>query len=162
MLTQAYNVGMDQAAERAPTWVAALEEMDGPAAASVIARYLRGDGPPVFMPTAIEFAQEVREVERAERERERLERPRATLDRYDCNTCIDQGLVSIGTHRYVWMKPGAEPRSLEGADLMAPCPDCSRGRTIEFPLEGVGPWGPDGFWRGRGHTVISQGLVEVG
>jgi hypothetical protein len=30
-----------------------------------------------------------------------------------------------------------------------PCPFCERGFDVEFPGSGKGPWGEDGFWRGR-------------
>lgn len=45
-------------------------------------------------------------------------------------------------------KPIQEP---EGRfDEMAPCPHCARGALIEFGAgETPGPWGRDGFWRGR-------------
>ena len=34
-------------------------------------------------------------------------------------------------------------------EFMAPCPNCERGRRIEFGSIGAERWGPQGYWRGR-------------
>lgn len=66
-----------------------------------------------------------------------------TSDRV-CHSCDND---SLGWVQVGWGK--------SGTDQMAPCPFCEAGRVIEFPSKGVGPWGRDGFWRGRDpHTMI--------
>lgn len=36
-----------------------------------------------------------------------------------------------------------------GTDQLAPCPYCEAGWIVEFPEKGKGPWGFEGYWRGR-------------
>lgn len=44
----------------------------------------------------------------------------------------------------------------------APCPFCEKGFDVEFPSSGKGPWGEDGFWRGRKPEERGvQGLYDL-
>lgn len=37
----------------------------------------------------------------------------------------------------------------DGTEQYGPCPHCALGYLVEFPEKGRGPWGPDGYWRGK-------------
>ena len=75
-----------------------------------------------------------------------------------CPTCEDAGWVEVGTE--------PRPRPDGGtwhASIIGPCPNCEHGFRREFGLGARvvgsdlveyedprgGPWGPEGYWRGR-------------
>jgi hypothetical protein len=60
-----------------------------------------------------------------------------------CPYCCDEGWVLVGFSR-------------GSADQMGPCPRCERGYAIEFPKSGKGPWGSEGYWRGRSTSGIEK------
>lgn len=61
-----------------------------------------------------------------------------------CEWCCDDGYVLVGYNRL-------------GTDEMGPCPYCEKGFAIEFPEKPrVGPWGIEGYWRGRSTTGIAK------
>lgn len=74
----------------------------------------------------------------------------------DCVVCRDTGWVEAGIRVYRF-----EGRLVNGSEQMAPCPSCDHGKLAEHPLEGIGAWGPDGFWRGQRWRVVRSGVVEV-
>lgn len=78
----------------------------------------------------------------------------------DCIVCRDSGQVEVGWETRLTRFKN-EARMVREGEQMAPCPRCERGKSVEFPLESVGPWGPEGFWRGRKWNVIRTGVVEV-
>lgn len=39
-------------------------------------------------------------------------------------------------------------------EALGPCPHCERGKTLEFPQEGRGRWGKDGYWRGKSTSFL--------
>jgi hypothetical protein len=87
----------------------------------------------------------------------------ANLTRSDsCPYCHDEGQLEVSTRQEIWprdeiAKGGKKvPKKTEATvDEYGPCPRCEKGQRMEFPepdAKGrvrVGPWGPDGFWRGR-------------
>ena len=46
-----------------------------------------------------------------------------------------------------------EPQEDTFYEEMGPCPYCELGFQLEFPGKGHGPWGSEGFWRGRPHVI---------
>lgn len=78
----------------------------------------------------------------------------------ECILCRDHGYVEVGWETRLVRVKGV-PKMVRQGEQMAPCPKCQRGKSIEFPLEAVGPWGPEGYWRGRKWTVVRSGVVEV-
>lgn len=69
----------------------------------------------------------------------------------NCPTCFDDGLCVVATEPQL-----TGSGALVNVELMGPCPRCERGFRAEFGIRGDessdvrgGPWGPDGFWRGR-------------
>lgn len=87
-----------------------------------------------------------------------------------CKRCENEGLIEGGSSTLLISRPGRAPMTYtyEG---QAPCPSCAKGYRIEFAIsvkrnrEGVvldewyadpagGPWGKDGFWRGRGIAEV--------
>lgn len=82
---------------------------------------------------------------------------RSVYDRdVDCPICLDTGWVETGCRWYVYR--GVK---CQGAEQMAPCPGCDKGKLIEHPLDGRGYWGDDGFWRGQQWEPVRAGVVEV-
>jgi hypothetical protein len=78
----------------------------------------------------------------------------------ECIVCRDQGLVEIGWETRAVTFRGVT-KAVRMGEQLAPCPKCERGRRHEFPLESVGPWGSDGFWRGRKYNIVRAGVVEL-
>ncbi len=78
----------------------------------------------------------------------------------DCRLCEDDGVLTAGYTVVHNVRNGVVTHS-RGADQVVPCPKCARGKALEFPLESTGPWGSEGFWRGRKHTVLGPGRVQV-
>ena len=62
----------------------------------------------------------------------------------ECATCRDDAIVTVGSERRA---AGADRAYF--VDVLGPCPNCERGLRLEFPNDGAGPWGKDGYWRGR-------------
>jgi hypothetical protein len=57
-----------------------------------------------------------------------------------CRYCDGFGLVEV-----------VEPEGGYAA-AVGPCPKCPKGRRLEFSKGG--PWGQEGFWRGRDHSWL--------
>ena len=87
-----------------------------------------------------------------------------------CPYCCDEGWVIVAlvealrmTRKdgmYVPVRDEAgEPEVLGHHEEMGPCPACLKGERIEFPrMEATfGPWGSQGYWRGRPwHLYIKE------
>jgi hypothetical protein len=73
-----------------------------------------------------------------------------------CPTCGDEGLCTVGTET----RRGLGGSSFE-VDVVGPCPRCERGFAVEFGVgaQDVGPWGRQGFWRGRAIPAELLGAV---
>jgi len=74
----------------------------------------------------------------------------------ECLVCFDDGLVEVGHTVY-----RLGNRVCRNNEDMAPCPKCDRGKELEFPLERLGPWGSEGFWRGQSWKVVRSGVLEI-
>ena len=134
-----YDLHPERAGQSAVAWVPALEELDAELTMEIVNTWMKGRGPEKI-PTVPAFVRLVKD----EAERRREPESRET----QCEVCDDDGMVTVG-------------RPLGSTEEVAPCPACSRGKAIEFPLEKVGPWGRDGFWRGRKFTKVGPGELEV-
>lgn len=141
MLCAAYNVPTATIPERAPTWIAGLEELDAAAATKVVFGLLKGAGSS-YMPTLPDFSAQVRAVSD-----NLTERP-MPAGGVDCRLCLDTALVEVGTSKV-------------GTIELAPCPACERGKRLEFPEARRGIWGTDGFWRGRDWRPAGPNEVEI-
>jgi hypothetical protein len=128
MIAGVYDLHPERRAVMAVVWIPALEQMDATIVMMIIEAWMKGDGPE-RMPTLVMFASDVK----AATARARGETPPSTG--YSCDVCEDNGLVSL------------EQEGPYQAD--APCPACERGKRREFPIDSVGPWGEEGFWRGK-------------
>lgn len=97
-----------------------------------------------------------------------------------CEWCVDEGLVVVATRPMTPSPPRNRVRPKHRAHLpaprstaveeMGPCPYCEVGFKIEFGVgtrrnrdgslgEDVvrgGPWGPEGFWRGREVPILER------
>lgn len=80
-----------------------------------------------------------------------------------CATCADVGTVDLVAERYArHTRPDGTQAWVESI-VVGPCPFCEVGYRFEFGIVNVatddgkvdrvipggGPWGSDGFWRGR-------------
>ena len=137
MVAAVYDLHPERRGEQAVVWVPALEEMDAEIVMAIVDGYMKGKGPEK-MPTLPFFVTEVNV------ERQRREPPRHHDAPVECEVCDDNGQV------YVVERDG-----------MAPCPACKLGKAVEYPLEAVGPWGPDGFWRSQTWAQAGPGAVSV-
>jgi hypothetical protein len=70
--------------------------------------------------------------------------------RPECDVCGDDGQVIVGKRRdRIRNLKTREMSVTDPIDEYGPCPACARGRALEFPEDSTGPWGPEGYWRGR-------------
>lgn len=73
------------------------------------------------------------------------------------STPVTQNAHAEGEHcAWCCMHPGwvlAYTRA-DGSEEMGPCPNCERGRKIEFGAVGFDQWGSQGFWRGRPTNLV--------
>lgn len=136
MLAAVYDLHPERRGEQAVVWIPALEEMDAEIVMGIVNAYIRGLGPEK-MPTLPFFVTEVN----VERKRREPDRPR---DVYECDVCEDNAQVEV-------LPVGG----------MGPCPSCSRGKQLEYPLDTAGPWGSDGFWHGQKWEQTAPGVVTV-
>lgn len=139
MVAAIYDLHPDRTQALAPVWVAALKDLEAPDAMTVIGPWLKGRAPermpplPVFVADVIGVAKAAQPVAKSYR---------------DCQVCEDGAMVVVGT-------------SEQGTEQAAPCPACARGKMVEFPLDKVGPWGPEGWWKGRSWSKAGTLEVEV-
>ena len=75
---------------------------------------------------------------------------------FHCQVCRDDGFVDVGRHIFF---QGGQRRL--GEIQSAPCPECYRGKHIQFPENGRCPWGEEGFWRGQSWRIVRAGVVEI-
>lgn len=225
-----YDLHPERTSEQAPTWTAALEPLPIEETMSVVAQFLKGNGPEKF-PNVVQFVgivkrlidrrEEASKPKLQELEADELQKPvwvwaweilrergdrsvlpeqeggffqlaiawpptdrrliNADSDEYrelmeeararagatppkkaiverdpDCLACRDTGWVEVG---YSVTNVGNE--MVRGSEQVAPCPRCDKGKLIEHPLEGVGPFGEDGFWKGQPYQVVRSGVVEL-
>lgn len=78
----------------------------------------------------------------------------------ECPLCEDDGVVQAGW-TYIASLQGGVRKMSRGAEQVVPCPRCPKGKRVEHPLEGTGPWGHDGFWRGQDYEVVRRGVLEL-
>lgn len=137
MIGALYDLHPERAGELAVVWVPGLEEMDASIVMRIVNDWISGLGPEKLPPLPW-FAKEVRALAAVD------QAPRHWDDPLDCHVCSDTGQVVVGRGSHMW-----RGKQRETAEQMAPCPECERGKSLEFPLEKRGPWGTLGFWRGR-------------
>src|SRR6266542_2243681 len=82
-----------------------------------------------------------------------------------CRWCGDEGMAPVQVRpahehlrcgKHVFAAPANS-----GYEEFAPCPYCEKGFAVEFPTANpksgrptdAGPWGKDGYWRGREQPV---------
>ena len=141
MVCALYDLHPERRAELATVWIPALEPRDATIVMAVVEPWTRGVGAPERMPTLPWFMQAL-----SNHERKML--PAASAhDPLNCTVCSDTGMVAVGMNEY--------------GEITGPCPSCDRGKRIEFPLDSVGPWGEDGFWRGRKWQAVGGDVVEI-
>jgi hypothetical protein len=144
MVAAVFDLHPERSGEQATIWVPALEDMDATIVMTIIEQWMKGNGPEKF-PTLIVFANEVRAATRRAF-------PKRWSDEYECLLCEDNHVVYAGRYTYV-DRAGNDQKGVEQA---VPCPACPGGKEREFPLEGEGVWGPDGFWQGREWTQVDH------
>lgn len=133
MIAAVYDLHPERSGQQAVVWVPALEDLDAEVVMKIVDGWMKGKGPEK-MPTLPMFQQEVRAA---------TAKPERHWDALaDCTVCDDDGQVEV-------------------PDGMAPCPACPAGKLLEFPLDGEGAWGPNGFWRGKKWVAVGAGAVEI-
>jgi hypothetical protein len=140
MVCAIYDLHPDRTQALASVWVAALKDLEAADAMTVIGPWLKGRAPE-RMPMLPAFVADVIGVAKAQVVSDKSYRA--------CQICEDGAWVVVGVSEC-------------GTDQAAPCPACARGKMIEFPLERVGPYGKEGYWRGRNWQRGSRPLeVEM-
>lgn len=142
MVCALYDIHPDRRAELATVWITGLEEQDANVVMALVDQWARGlGGAPEQMPKLPWFVQAVKNQER------KMFPTVSEHGALDCTVCSDTGMVAVGVNEY--------------GEITGPCPSCDRGKRIEFPLDSVGPWGEDGFWRGRKWQAVGGDAVEI-